>query len=153
LLEPKTPAPVRHAQNERFMVFSSLQGLPDFLAYFATAIALCIAYIVVYTRVTPFDEYKLIVESHNASAALALGMSLIGFAIPLASAIYNSAGLIDCAIWGLVALIVQLIAYLLARLAHPHISQAIEQNALASALWLGFVSITAGLLSAASMSG
>jgi putative membrane protein len=135
------------------MVLTSLQGLPDFLAYFATAIALCIVYIVVYTRVTPFDEYKLIVEAHNASAALGLGMSLVGFAIPLAAAIYNTESLLDCAIWGIVALIVQIVAYFLARLAHPHISQAIEQNALASALWLGFVSITAGILSAASMSG
>jgi putative membrane protein len=135
------------------MLLHSLQGLPDFLAYFVTAIALCVVYIIVYTRATPFDEYKLIVEAHNASAGLALGMSLIGFSIPLAAAIHNSVSLIDCAIWGVVALIVQIIAYFLARLAHPHISKAIEQNALASALWLGFVSIAAGILSAASMSG
>lgn len=130
-----------------------LQSLADFLAYFVTAVALCLIYVVVYTRVTPFDEYKLIVQSHNASAALALGMSLVGFAIPLAAAIRATASLVDCAIWGLIALIGQIIAYFLARLAHPHISNAIEQNALASALWLGFVSITAGLLSAASMGG
>lgn len=135
------------------MLFASFQGLPDFLAYFATAVALCILYVFVYTRVTPFDEYRLIVEKHNASAALALGMSLIGFVIPLAAAIFNSSHLVDCVIWGLVALVVQILAYFLARLAHPHISQAIEQNALASALWLGFVSIAAGLLSAASMTG
>ena len=135
------------------MLPSALQGLPDFLAYFAVALALCVVYIIVYTRVTPFDEYRLIVEKHNASAALALGMSLIGFSIPLAAAISNSSSLIDCAVWGIVALIVQIAAYFIARLAHPHISQAIEQNALASALWLGFVSIAAGVLSAASMSG
>jgi len=135
------------------MDVTSIQGLPAFLAYFVTAIALCLVYVVVYTRVTPFDEYKLIVEAHNASAGLALGMSLIGFSIPLAAAIRSSASLVDCAIWGLVALIVQIVAYFLARLAHPNISKAIEQNALASALWLGFVSIAAGILSAASMGG
>jgi putative membrane protein len=52
-----------------------------------------------------------------------------------------------------VALIVQIIAYFLARIAHPNISQSIEQNSMASALWLGCVSIAAGMLSAASMSG
>lgn len=126
------------------MVFPSLQGLPDFLAYFGTAVVLCAIYVVVYTRLTPFNEYQLIVEKHNASAAIALGMSLIGFAIPLAAAIHSAASLIECAIWGVIALIVQVIAYPLARLAHPHISHAIEQNALASGLWLGCVSIAAG---------
>jgi putative membrane protein len=134
------------------MDLPSLQGLPIFLAYFGTAIALCAIYIVAYTRLTPFNEYQLIVEKHNASAALALGMSLIGFAIPLAAAIHSAAGIIECVIWGAIALVVQIIAYFLARLAHPDISHAIEQNALASGLWLGFVSIAAGILSAASMS-
>ena len=134
------------------MVLHSLQGLPAFAAYFTTSIALCVLYLAVYTRVTPHDEYDLIVHEHNVSAAVALGMSLCGFAIPLASAIFHSVDIFDCAIWGAIALLVQVIAYGLARLGHPDISKAIEQNALASALWLGFVSIAAGLLSAASMS-
>ncbi len=134
------------------MLLHSLQGLPAFAAYFVLAIALCAIYVVIYTRVTPFNEYDLIVRQHNASAGLALGMSLVGFAIPLASAIAHATSLLDCAVWGLVALLVQIVAYVLARLGHPAISTAIEQNALASALWLGFVSITAGILSAACMS-
>ncbi len=134
------------------MLIHSLAGLPAFIAYFATAIALCVLYIVIYTRITPHDEYDLILHEHNASAALALGMSLMGFAIPLASAILHSVNIFDCIVWGIVALIVQIIAYYLARLAHPDISDAIRHNALASALWLGSVSIAAGLLSAACMS-
>jgi putative membrane protein len=134
------------------MVIHSLMGLPAFAAYFAAAVALCILYLVVYTRVTPHQEYDLIIHEHNASAALALGLSLLGFAIALASAILHSANILDCIIWGLVALIVQIAAYYLARLAHPHISEAIRQNAMASGLWLGFVSIAAGILSAACMS-
>lgn len=134
------------------MVVHSLAGLPAFAAYLATAIAFCIIYLVVYTRVTHHDEYDLITREGNAAAALALGMSLVGFVIPLASAILHSSDLLDCAIWGVVALLVQILAYYLARLGYPGISLAIEKNGLASALWLGFVSIAAGLLSAASMS-
>jgi putative membrane protein len=134
------------------MVIHSLAGLPAFAAYFATAVALCILYLVVYTKITPHDEYDLIVHEHNATAAIALGLSLLGFSIPLASAILHSVNILDCVIWGIVALIVQLIAYFLARLAHPHISEAIRQNALASGLWLGLVSVVAGILSAACMS-
>lgn len=134
------------------VILNSLEGLPAFAAYLVAAAALCTLFLLIYTRVTPYNEFNLITLEHNASAAVALGMSLLGFAIPLASAIYNSASIWDCAIWGIVALIVQILAYYLARIGHPDLPRAIEQNALASALWLGFVSITAGLLSAASMS-
>lgn len=130
----------------------TLSGLPDFLAYFFAAAGLCALFVLIYTRVTPHREFDLIVREHNASAALALGMSLLGFAIPLASAIFHSASLLDCLIWGGIALIVQLAAYGLARLAHPGLSEAIVANALSAALWLGFVSLSAGLISAASMS-
>ncbi len=86
------------------MLIHSLMGLPAFAAYFATAIALCVLYLFVYMRVTPHDEYELIIHEHNASAALALGMSLLGFVIPLSSAILHSVKIFDCIVWGLVAL-------------------------------------------------
>ena len=44
------------------------------------------------------------------------------------------------------------IAYLLARLMHPGLSHAIEQNAVAAALWVAAVSLSAGVLTAACMS-
>lgn len=130
----------------------TLAGLPAFLAYFFTAAGLCALFLLIYTRVTPHREFELIVRDNNASAALALGMSLLGFAIPLASAIYNTASLLECVVWGLIALLAQFVAYALARIAHPGLSEAIAANALSAALWLGFVSLAAGLLSAASMS-
>jgi len=134
------------------LILHSLQGLPAFAAYFATSIGLCAAYLFIYTKITPHKEFDLIVTEHNASASIALGMSLFGFSIPLASAIFHSSSLLDCLVWGVIALIVQLIAYFLARLAHPALSKSIEANSLSAALWLGFVSLTAGLISAASMS-
>lgn len=130
----------------------SLAGVFDFLSYIFVAAGLCAIYLFIYTRVTPHDEFDLIVREHNASAALGLGMSLLGFAIPLASAIFHTVSLTECALWGVVALLVQLAAYALARLAYPGLSAAIAANALSAALWLGFVSLTAGVLSAASMS-
>jgi putative membrane protein len=134
------------------LIVTSLEGLPAFAGYLAAAVALCALYLVVYTRIMPYDEFDLIVHKHNASAALSLGMSLIGFTIPLASAILHAATILDCLVWGVVALITQILAYFLARLSHPALPKAIEQNALAAALWLGFVSISIGMISAASMS-
>jgi putative membrane protein len=133
------------------VIVSSLSGLPAFAAYLVAAIGFCALFLLIYTRITPHREFTLIVENHNASAAVALGMSLIGFAMPLTSAIRHSAGMIDFAIWALVSLIVQVAGYGLARLAHPTLSKSIEDNSIAAAIWLGTVSLTVGIVSASSM--
>ena len=65
---------------------SSLNGIPPFLAYFAVAIALVLIFVRIYTWVTPQDELTLI-RANNPAAALAFGGALIGFALPLSSAI------------------------------------------------------------------
>ena len=131
-------------------VGASLYGLPWFLAYLATAVVLTLVYVVVYTWVTPHPEIKLIREN-NLAASLAFGGSLIGFSLPLASAIANSVALVDCVVWGVVAMIVQITVYFLVRLPIPKISERIEKGELASGLWLGAASLTGGILNAASM--
>ena len=131
-------------------VGASLVGLPWFLAYLATAVVLTLVYAVVYTWVTPHPEIKLIREN-NLAAALAFGGSLVGFSLPLASAIANSVALIDCVVWGVIAMVVQIAVYFLVRLPIPKISERIEKGETASGLWLGAASLTGGLLNAASM--
>ncbi|MDP4594767.1 MAG: DUF350 domain-containing protein [Beijerinckiaceae bacterium] len=133
------------------MIANSISGLPMFAAYFVTAISLCVLFLLIYTRITPNREFDLVLQEHNASAAVALGLSLLGFSLPLASAIYHSSDIIDCVIWGIIALLAQLIAYGLAWLAHPNLGEAIRSNTMAAALWVGIVSLAAGLLNAASM--
>src|SRR5215471_5925108 len=132
------------------MAIESLAGLPAFLAYFCVSLVAVVAYLVIYTRITPHDEFAL-VRANVPAAAVALGLSLVGFALPVASAIAHSANIIDCAIWSVIALIVQVIAYFVAQIPDPHLSKRIAAGEMASAIWLGLVSVTAGLLSAASM--
>ena len=132
------------------MVVSSLAGLPAFLVYFLVPAAVVVAYLFIYTRITPHDEFALI-RANDTAAAVALGMSLIGFALPVASAIAHSANIVDCFIWSVIALVVQIIAYFVAQIPDPGLSKRIAAGELASAFWLGMVSVTAGLLSAACM--
>lgn len=127
-----------------------LNELPWFLAYMATAVALTLFYVVVYIWVTPHPEIKLIREN-NMAASLAFAGSLIGFCLPLASAIANSLSLVDCAVWGVVALIVQIVVFYLVCLPIPKISERIEKGEIASGLWLGVASLAGGILNAASM--
>jgi len=132
------------------MVLQSLAGLPAFLVYFCTALVAVSAYLFVYTRVTPHDEF-LLIRDNNPAAAIALGLSLLGFALPLVSAIAHSANVWDCLIWGVVALIVQIIVYYIVKIPVPNLSERIAGGELAAAIWLGLASLAAGALNAASM--
>ena len=83
------------------MILQSLAGLPAFLVYFCTGLIAIVAYLLVYTRITPHNEFQLIRDNEPA-AAIALGLSLLGFVAPLVSAIVaqirQSSTLAECAI-------------------------------------------------------
>ena len=130
---------------------SSLAGLPAFLAYFALAIALVLVFIRIYTWVTPQDELALI-RANNSAAALAFGGALIGFAWPLASAITHSLSLLDCAIWGAVALVVQVLTFVVLRFSLKQLPERIAQGELAAGAFSAAVAIAVGMLNAACMS-
>src|SRR5260370_32992918 len=103
------------------MILQSLAGLPAFLVYFCTALVAVVAYLFVYTRVTPHDEFKLI-RDNDPAAAIALGLSLLGFVLPMVSAIAHSANVVDCMIWGVIALIGQIIGYYIVKIPVPNLS-------------------------------
>jgi putative membrane protein len=132
------------------MILQSLAGLPAFLLYFCTGLIAVVLYLFVYTRVTPHDEFKLICDNDPA-AAIALGLSLLGFVIPVVSAIMHTANVIDCLIWSVIALMVQIAVYYIAKIPVPNLSARIANGELAPAIWLGLASIAAGAINAASM--
>jgi putative membrane protein len=132
------------------MILQSLTGLPAFLVYFCTAIFAVVVYLFVYTRITPHDEFKLI-RDNDPAAAVALGLSLLGFTLPLVSAIAHSTNIVDCLIWSLIALIVQIVVYFVIKIPVPNLSAKIAAGELAPAIWLGLSSLAAGALNAASM--
>jgi putative membrane protein len=126
-------------------------GVVAFAGYFGGAIIFFVAFGFVYLRLTPHREFDLIVREHNASAAIALSGTLLGFAIALAGAIHNTRSVLEFIAWAVIAALAQLVAYGLARLAHPNLSLAIEHNALSAAIWLAAVSIAAGIVCDACM--
>jgi putative membrane protein len=129
---------------------TSLQGLPLFLAYFGLAIALTMLYLLIYTQLTPQHEFTLIRLNNNA-AATALGGSLLGFALPLHAAITNAIGLLDCALWGMVALLVQVATFLMLRLVLSGLPDRIARGEQAAGTFVAAASITVGMLNSAAM--
>jgi putative membrane protein len=132
------------------MILQSLAGLPAFLVYFCTAITAVVAYLLVHTRITPHNEFQLI-RDNDPAAAIALGLSLLGFVLPVVSAIAHSADVVDCLIWSLIALVVQIVVYFLVKIPVPNLSQRIAEGQMAPAIWLGLSSLAAGALNAACM--
>ena len=131
--------------------FTSLAGLPAFAAYFVLAIVLLLLFVRLYTWVTPHDEFGLI-RANNAAAAIAFAGAIIGFAWPLASAITHSMSLLDCAIWGGVALVVQVLTFVISSAALKQLPQRITQGELAAGIFSAGCSVTVGMLNAACMS-
>ena len=134
--------------SEQFGGF--LTSLSEFLIFFAAAAVLTILFVVIYTRVTRHNELALI-KKNSTAAGNAFSGSLIGFALPLASTMINSVTVVEMVLWGMVALIVQVLVYLLIRLPMPRISERIEADEVAAGILLGTCSMVAGILNAASM--
>ena len=130
------------------MIANSLSTLPAFLAYFVGALALTAAFLWVYMKVTPWDEFRLI-GAGNAAAAISLAGAVIGFVMPLASVIAHSAGWLDMIVWGVIALLVQVLVYVVARVVVPGLALGIETGKIPLAAALATGSLAVGLLNAA----
>lgn len=131
-------------------LLASLLGLDKFLIYFVTSLVMLTVFIAIHVRVTPYHEIGLI-RAGNVAAAASLSGTLLGFALPLASAVIFSASLPDMVMWGVIALVGQLIGYAMVRLMIPHLTTDIPDGKLAPGVFLGAVSLAIGVLNAACM--
>ncbi|MGF1877621.1 DUF350 domain-containing protein [Photobacterium frigidiphilum] len=131
---------------------NSLAGLGSFFLYFLMSLAFLMLFKFVYVRITPHDEWKLVKEDKNIAAAIALAGSIIGYSIAIASAASNSVNLIDFAVWGIVALLAQLIAFVIVRFGFmPKIVERIEAGEVPAGILMAATSVSVGLLNAACM--
>ena len=128
----------------------SLGGFPPFIIYFLISAVLLVVFIFIYLRVTPYREISLIKEGNTAAAA-SLSGAIIGFTLPLAHAVAQSANLVDMLIWALIALVVQLACYLIVRALIPALVTGIGEGKVAQGVFLATLSIAAGILNAACM--
>ena len=125
-----------------------------FIIFFLTALALVVVFLYLYALVTPYDDYKLIFEDNNIAAALGFGGAIIGVSIPLYSALVNSVSYTDFVIWGVIAILIQLIfALVVTRISGKYsLESKISQGVVPVGILMAFLSISIGLLNAGSMS-
>jgi putative membrane protein len=134
----------------KYQFMESFAGFGDFLIYIGIASVLLAMFVAIYVRITPYREITLIREG-NMAAAFSLSGTLIGMVIPLSNAVEYSVNPVDMAIWGFIALAIQLIVFVIARIALPNIARDIPEGKQASGFFLGAISIAAGILNAACM--
>jgi putative membrane protein len=134
------------------MLQYTISTLPSFAAFFAVAAGVLAVFVAIYMQVTPYAELSLVREG-NVAAAVSLGGTLVGLALPVANVVRNSHALLDVAVWGVIACLVQLLAYAAARFAVPQLAKDIPAGKVAPAIFLAAVSIAVGLVNAACMEG
>ncbi len=131
-------------------IFDSFAGFDDFLVYLSISLGLLAMFATIYVRITPHREIELIRQG-NIAASYSFSGAVLGFIVPLSSAIKNSVSLVDMAIWGLVALLVQVAAFVAVKLLVPRICDDIAEGKQAQGFFLGALSLGVGLLNAACM--
>ena len=128
-----------------------LATLPAFLTWFPISALLMAVFAAIYLRVTPWPELRLI-RAGNAAAAASFSGALLGYALVLASVLAHAVSRGELLVWGVIGLAVQVLAFFVARLLlGPELTRRMEEGQVASGLFLGVISLTAGMLNAASM--
>jgi len=126
-------------------------GALAFALAFLAAGGFLLMFKALYQVATPHNEGGLI-RAGNSAAAIALGGALLGYVIPLASALTQTDNLLEFAAWAALAGLIQIIAFaLVRRLVLPDISARIERGEVAASLYLLSISISVGVLNAACM--
>ena len=128
----------------------TLDSFLAFLTYFGVGLGVLFAAAVIVLLVTPHSEIRLI-RAGNTAAAIAFGGSLVGLALPVHSAISHSVSLLDAVIWGLVAAVVQVLAFVIARVASGSLSKQIDDNVVSAGIFSAAIAISMGLVNAAAI--
>jgi putative membrane protein len=139
------------------MDFSSIlltlkSGFPYFLSHFLLTLAILCLGIVIYNLVTRHDEVSLIKEG-NVASAISFSGAWIGIAMPLAFCMASSYGFYDIIIWGGVAVLVQILAFIVLDKFLKNLSARIEKGEVASAILVFAVKISIAIINSAAISG
>ena len=129
-----------------------LIGLPVLVAQFGVALALLGIGIACYMALTPFHELRLVREG-NLAGGIVLTGAVVALAIPLAATLATSAVTLDILLWGLVAVALQLLAFLATAALFRGLRQMIEAGNAAAACVVAGIQLAVALVNAGAMAG
>ena len=119
-----------------------------YLIYIVSALVMLGIFTAVYTTVTRYKEFELLRQG-NIAAVLSYGGALVGFSFTLCSSIAIHASFVMFLVWGVAAMVVQLVVYAVVARAIRGLNEAIEENNIAMGGLIGSISLAAGVVNAA----
>lgn len=129
---------------------SFLSGFPLFILHFLITLSMFVIAVIIYEKITPFRELEMI-KKGNISAAISLSAGVMGLAIPLAFCLAGSVNHWDIIIWGMVALIVQVIAFYAAHFIIDDLKGRVERDERGPAILLFSGKISVAMINAAAI--
>ena len=122
-----------------------------YLKYFCVALLMLVVFAFAYLKITPARELELI-KNGNVACALSLSGAMIGFCITLVSSMLHSVGMLSFMIWGLAAAVIQIFVYFAATHLIKDANQELLNNNVAVGVLFFGLSVSIGILNAASLS-
>ena len=129
---------------------SFVKGFPEFMLHGGVTLSLLIAGCVIHVLLTPMKELKLIRDG-NVSAGISLGAVIVGLAVPMAACLVTAVSVYDILIWGVVATLLQLLAFRAADLVLRDLPRRIERDEVGAALVLAAVKLAAAMVMASAL--
>ncbi len=127
-------------------------GLPFLISHLFITLCLLFIGITSYIFLTPIKELKLIKDG-NISASISFSGALLGIGIPLASSLSVSNSILEIIIWGLTAIVLQLLCFKVTDTFLKDLSKRIEDDQLATSILLFSIKISVSLINSAAIIG
>ena len=125
-------------------------GLPVLLLQFVICLGLLVIGMVIYATVTPYRERELLREG-NVAAATVLSGAAVALAIPLAALLATTRGVVDILVWGVVAIVLQLVTVVVVSHILRGLQLRIDDGKVAAALPIAAAQLAIALLNAGGM--
>ena len=129
-----------------------ITGLPFLISHLFVTLCLLFIGITSYIFLTPIRELKLIKDG-NISASISFSGALLGIGIPLASSLSVSNSILEIIIWGLTAIVLQLLCFKVTDTFLKDLSKRIEDDQLATSILLFSIKISVSLINSAAIIG
>lgn len=134
------------------VIQSFLAGFPVLLLHLAVTLGMLGIGVTIYHFVTPYHELRLI-RNGNTAAALSISGAIVGLAIPLAICMATSVNVWDIVIWGIVTLLIQILAYRIGDALLKDLPTRIENGEMGAAILVVGIKIAIALINAAAVAG
>lgn len=132
------------------VIQSFLAGFPVLMLHSSITLAMLAAAVILYIKITPYDEIALIRDG-NTAAAVSLAGAILGLGVPLAFSMASSISVWEVLIWGPVTLLLQLIAYRLTDLVLKDLPKRIVDGEIGPALLLVSIKLAVAAVNAAAV--